>query len=170
LAWQLALLKTSTPTRQTAFPIDSACPSPTNRSYRDKIADIPPAALATIESLQPYKDGPAFRDHPLWQLNRLCNIDKHSVVAIGHIAFQIFVAEGISAMWRRDTNEGIEVSIPLAEKSKLHIEVGCPGIVFGNPIETTDAIADFEIALDGLERIYNFVRNDAVPRFQSFFT
>ena len=64
LAWQLALLTTDTPNRQTCFPIDSECPSAANRSYADKIANIPPQALAVIESLQPYKRWPAFKDHP----------------------------------------------------------------------------------------------------------
>ncbi len=169
LAWQLALLKTAKPGRQTAFPIDSECPPLTNRAYQEKIADIPGPALAIIESLQPYKNWPAFKDHPLWQLNKLCNIDKHRVVAISHIGFEIFIAEGISAAWRRDTNEAMEISIPLAEKSKFHIEIRCPGIVFGDPIETTDAPSDFEISLEGLDRIYHFIRNDTVPRFEDFF-
>lgn len=170
LAWQLALLTNPKPGNLTAFPIESVCPYPgPKKSYREKIADIPPAALAVIESLQPYKVWPGFRDHPLWQLNRLCNIDKHRVVALGHIAFQIFIEDTVSRAWRRDTDEGIEISIPLAEKAKLHIEVTCPGVVFGEPIDSTDAVSDFEISIEGLERIYDFIRNDVVPRFEMFF-
>ena len=30
-----------------------------------------------LKSLQPYQRGNAFRDHPLWHLNELSNIDKH---------------------------------------------------------------------------------------------
>jgi hypothetical protein len=169
LAWQLALLTTPKPGRQTAFPIDSECPPLTNRSYQEKIADIPPAALSVIESLQPYKTWPAFKAHPLWQLNKLCTIDKHRVVAIGHIQFQITIPSEITHILRRDTNDTIEMGVPLTEKAKFQIDINCPGVVFGEPIETTDAVSDFEISIEGLESIYNFIRNDAVPRFESFF-
>ena len=170
LAWQLALLTTESPGNQTAFPTESECPYPgPRRGYLEKIADIPVAALAVVESLQPYKVWPAFKDHPLWQLNKLCNIDKHRVVALGHIAFEVFIEETVSKAWRKDTNEGFEISIPLVEKDKFSLDVTCPGVVFGEPIETTDAISSFEITLDGLDKIYDFVRHDVVPQFEAFF-
>lgn len=102
-------------------------------------------------------------------MNKLCNIDKHQVIAISHIGFQVFVAEGISALWRRDTNEALEISIPLSEKSKFYFEISVPAIVFGDPIKTTDALSDFETGIDGLEGIYKFIRYGAVPRFERFF-
>jgi hypothetical protein len=169
LAWQLALLKTPDPGNSTAFPIDSQLPLPTNRSYRDKVADILPAALTVVDSLQPYTTGPAFKDHPLWQLNKLCNIDKHRVVAVGHIQFQVIVPLEFPHFLRRDTNDTIEICVPLADKAKFHLDVNCPGIVFGEPIDVTDAVSGFEISINELERIYDFVRNDAVPRFDRFF-
>src|SRR6266852_5532682 len=42
LAWQLALLSTDKPGRLTAFPIESKCPSPTNKRFNEKVANIPP--------------------------------------------------------------------------------------------------------------------------------
>jgi hypothetical protein len=170
LAWQLALLTTDKPSRQTAFPIESQMPLPSSRGYRDKVADILPQALPIIDSLQPYKSSSGFRDHPLWQLNRLCNIDKHQVVAVGHVPYTIVVAPTVSGCWWRDMRNGIEISVPLADKSKFRIEIECPSIVFGDPIIRTNDVADFEIGLEGLERIYNFIRSDAVPRFEIFLT
>jgi hypothetical protein len=167
LAWQLALLTTDEPGRLTAFPIESQAPLPSNKSYWDKVADVPPAALAIIESFQPYKS--AYRNHPLWQLNRLCNVDKHRVVAVGSFDYRVTVTPGISDVRWRDGKNGFEISVPLAEKAKLQMNIECPGVIFGDPIEVTDAVADFEIEIDGLERIYNFLRNDLVPRFDSFF-
>jgi hypothetical protein len=41
LAWQLALLTTDKPNRLTAFPIESECPLPSNKSFKEKIANIP---------------------------------------------------------------------------------------------------------------------------------
>lgn len=35
-----------------------------------------------VELVQPYKRAAAFRDDPLWQLNELCNLDKHCTLAI----------------------------------------------------------------------------------------
>lgn len=80
LAWQLALLTTGNPARNTAFPICST--KPTDHSFQKKVLNIPPEAVDIIESLQPYHRGEAFRDCPLWQLNRLCNIDKHQLIAV----------------------------------------------------------------------------------------
>jgi hypothetical protein len=169
LAWQLALLTTDKPGRLTCFPIDSERPTAGNKSYREKIAAIPPVALGVIETLQPYQRVKAFRDHPLWQLNKLCNIDKHRVVAVGHIQFEIGVY-GVSKAWRRNLRDAIEISVPLPEKSQLELNVNVPRVVFGEPIERTDAISDFEITIDGLDSIYNFIRGDVVPMFAGFFT
>jgi hypothetical protein len=47
--------------------------------------------------------------------------------------------------------------------------VNVAGVVFGEPIETTDGTSNFEITLDGMSGIYNFVRHDVVPRFENFF-
>jgi len=168
LAWQLALLTTDKPGRQTCFPIDSECPLPSNKSYQDKVVDFPPTVLSVIESLQPYKAGAGFRTHPLWQLNKLCNIDKHQVVAVSCVEFSVRV-DGVSKAWRRDFDHIIQISVPLAEKDTLQFKVNVPDVVFGDPIDTTDGVSDFEIRLGGLGEIYDFVGFEVVPRFAAFF-
>jgi hypothetical protein len=171
LAWQLALLTTDTPGRNTAFPIESECPGPGNRGFNEKVADIPPNALAVIESLQPYHSWPAFKSHPLWQLNKLCNIDKHRSVAISHINFRITALNVSGVVMNGDTfQHGVIVSVPLAEKDELQLNVEVPSIIFGDPIDSPDGTGDLEIDLEGLRAIYDFVRQEVVPRFTGFFS
>ena len=167
LAWQLALITTDKPGGQTCFPIESECPLPSNKSYARKIADIPPSALKVIESLQPYTDWARRKEHPLWQLNRLCNIDKHEQVAIGSIPFRFEANVVMTA--RPHFKHGTLISIPLSEKDKFQLKIEVPDIPFGPPIDATDAIPDFEVTTDGLSKIYNFVRYEVVPKFESFF-
>jgi hypothetical protein len=167
LAWQLALLTTDKPGRQTCFPIESECPLPSNKSYREKIADIPPAALSIIESLQPYQGWSVREKHPLWQLNKLGNIDKHRVVAIGHIPFTINTS--IVANFRVNLQDTVEIVVPLDQKADLKIDVKVPSIVFGDPIDVTDGISSFEITIHEMRKIYDFVRNDVVPKLAGCF-
>jgi hypothetical protein len=170
LAWQLALLTTDKPGRLTAFPIESECPGPGNKSFNEKVASIPPEALQIIESLQPYTRWPAFKDHPLWQINKLCNIDKHQVIAVASVNLYLGVFE-VSKAWGPafpDRNTAC-VAVPLVEKRKVKLKVNIPEIVFGEPIDKPLAVSGFEIGIEGLSAIYEFVRYDAVPRFERFF-
>jgi hypothetical protein len=61
------------------------------------------------------------------------------------------------------------ISVPIAEESNLQLDVNVPGVVFGEPIETTDTVSDFEITLDRLGEIYRLVRYDVVPKVAGFF-
>jgi len=169
LAWQLALLTTDKPGRRTCFPIDSECPLSSNKSYREKIADIPPVALSVIELLQPYKTSPMFKTHPLWQLNRLCNIDKHQVMAVSCVEFAVGIY-GVTEFKRSDFDHRIEISVPLSEKNNFQLNVKIPDVVFGDPIDITNGTSSFEIRLDELSKIYDFVGFDVIPRFARFFT
>jgi hypothetical protein len=168
LAWQLGLLTTDKPSRNTAFPIYSTKPKSPNDSFRRKVANIPPIATDLIESLQPYHRGATFKDHLLWKLNRLCNIDKHQVIAISYTVVPVYVG-GITQAWKRELTYGIQIEVPLAERENVQFQPGIPRIVFGEPIEATDRTPDFEITLDEVDSIYEFIRYDLVPRFEKFF-
>jgi len=168
LAWQLALLTTDKPNRETAFPIESEAPRPGNKSISKKTACIPQQAIKVMEELQPYHRGSAFKDHPLWQINRLCNFDKHQLVAVSSIQFK-FGIFGVSEYLRSDSDNITEIAINLSEKSQVEFEAKVIRVLFGDPIDKTDAVANFEITIDGLRKIYKFVRYDAVPRFACFF-
>jgi hypothetical protein len=170
LAWQLALLTTDKPSRLTAFPIESECPGPANKSFDEKVASIPAEALKVIESLQPYTRGPAFKDHPLWQVNKLCNIDKHQVIAVSSIDFRVAVFE-VSQAWgpAYPNRHTACIAIPIAEKGQVEFRVEVAEVIFGEPIDKPQGGGSLEIGLDGLSAIYQFVRYDAVPRFEIFF-
>lgn len=43
---------------------------------------ISPSAQSIIEGLQPYQLGTSFRNHPLWRLVELSNIDKHRMLHV----------------------------------------------------------------------------------------
>jgi len=170
LAWQLALLTTDKPNRQTAFPIESECPGPSNKSFNEKVADIPPDALRVIEALQPYTRWPAFKEHALWQVNKLCNLDKHQVIPVSSIDFRIRVDEVSSAGGPAHPNRNTTcIAVPIAEKDQAKFNVEVAGVVFGEPIDKPQGVSGFELGLDGLSAIYQFVRYDAVPRFEIFF-
>lgn len=171
LAWQLALLTTDKPGRLTAFPIDSEFPGPANKKFEEKVASIPPEALQVIKLLQPYTRWPSFKTHPLWQVNKLCNIDKHQIIAVSSIDFRVGVYN-VSEAWgpaypNRNTTC---IAVPISEKNQVDFGVEVAGVIFGGPIEKPGTDSDFEIGLDGLDAIYQFVRYDAVPRFEPFFT
>lgn len=101
LAWQLALLKTSTPYERTAFPIyllgrtirrtksGSLLPHFWARTKRGKlehglrlIQDIPRPLWARMESFQPYKRGHGGRRSALLRLQELNNTDKHRFLTV----------------------------------------------------------------------------------------
>lgn len=75
LVWALAHLNVPYP-KDTQFPIQEKRNS---KGLSGQTVGVPPDAVKIIESLQPYHSGDisAIRNHLLWRLNRLCNIDKH---------------------------------------------------------------------------------------------
>lgn len=54
-----------------------------SNGINNAIKYISPEAQSFIESVQPFKDGDKFCDHPLWLLNALSNIDKHRMLHTG---------------------------------------------------------------------------------------
>jgi hypothetical protein len=84
LAGQLALLTTDNPSPDTAFPIYRVIPKSRNNSLRRRLVDIPTKAADIITSLQPYHAADRSEMHPLWQVNRICNIDQHQAIAVSY--------------------------------------------------------------------------------------
>lgn len=166
LAWQLALLTTDSPNAKTCFPIYESIPVKNSR-YWDSISDIPVPASTVIQELQPFNRGTSFKDDLLWQLNKLCNIDKHQVIAVGCTLFQIRI-DGVTKARRKDFNHAIEIAVPLAEKEQLRLDVSIPGVKFGEPIDATDGSSPFEIGIERFGEIFNYVRYKLIPRFENF--
>src|SRR5580704_12035478 len=89
------------------------------------ISSISPKAAAIIDSLQPHLCGTRFKDDCLWQLNKLCNIDKHQVVAVGCIEFQIRI-DGVSSAWRKDLKHTNCDKRPNRRKEQSPTRCKCP--------------------------------------------
>jgi hypothetical protein len=58
---------------------------------------------------------------------------------------------------------------PNRRKEHLQLDINVPGVVFGEPIETTDTVSDFEITLDRLGEIYRLVRYDVSSKICGLF-
>lgn len=53
-----------------------------NNALPSQLKCISPSAQSIIEKLQPYQLGTSFRNHPLWRLAELSNIDKHRMLHV----------------------------------------------------------------------------------------
>jgi hypothetical protein len=169
LAWQLALVhvgKAKRPRGTTSFPIRGKPPDPV-KGFGDAIKDILPAAFTVIESLQPYHRGPAYKRDPLWIINELCITDKHVIMPVNSTdsKFRLF---GNTSEWsRRDFQHAVEISVSLSDKFKINIQEETSEIVLGEPYADSTS-SGFEVRVTQLRPIYDFVRNDVLPRFAGF--
>jgi hypothetical protein len=53
-----------------------------DNTARTKLAGCPKEVHALVEAEQPYHEGEAYARHPLWQLSRLDNYDKHRTLPV----------------------------------------------------------------------------------------
>jgi hypothetical protein len=169
LAWQLAFLKTSPkrPRTHTCFPIWSAPAPKKSFASTDAVRDILPAAIPVIEGLQPYNRGTDFKLHPLYLLNELCILDKHAVVPVKASDAKISF-NGAGFLKRRELYYGFELIFDLSDKYKVKFDPIRPEIIFGEPIDMFGNVG-LEMRIADLGRIYDFVRNEVIPRFSCFF-
>ena len=99
LAWQLALLNTSTPFPNTEYPIFLYRRSKTGSSYIPnaigkktsgrtigKLQSIRPKHRAMMERTQPYYGRKRRTQHPLWILHEMNNADKHRDIHFTNVA------------------------------------------------------------------------------------
>lgn len=171
LAWQLALLSGRLPSKDTQFPIHEDRAFNSEDRFRRLTRDIPPEAVKVIQTLQPYERGTAFKTHPLWQLNQLCNLDKHCTMAIHSDNLQIRTSAAPSDLSQRNLDDGsqvgIELAVPLALKSEVTFEPELTETIFGRPIDEPGD--PFEMTEKEITEINRFVRDEIIPRFYPFF-
>lgn len=164
VAWQLALLTTDKPTRDTAFPILGVG---SESNFKSIVKDMPFTALDLIESFQPYTDGNAYKDNPLWQLHKLCIVDKHRrIPVIGQFAnFSYRAPPGVKELISfQAVDDYATMSFPSSVKSQVEFKpLLVLGMVFGDP-----AVG---VSIEGtrLGAIHKFVRDDVIPEFAGFF-
>jgi hypothetical protein len=140
-----------------------------DKTLRLQTAGIPSDALAIIETLQPYHEGPddAFKRHRLWQLHKLDIIDKHRRVAIGVHGLTCHFPDAVNPRsWeieKLELADGFEVSLPPVAATLMMIPDLSPGVLFGDEAEGVT------LNFDQLGGLYTFVRDEVLPRFTRFF-
>jgi hypothetical protein len=170
LAWQLSLLSGRTPSRSSSFPIHTGDTTKDRERFMRCTWDIPCEAIEAIKLLQPYQRGKAFKSHPLWQLNKLCNLDKHATIGYSCTEAKFrFHTRGVpEPPVVPDYDTGVtQVLIPLVHQDDVKVELLPPEPVFGKPIEAPGAT--FELSQEQVAEIHRFIKNEVLDRFDRFF-
>jgi hypothetical protein len=170
IAWQLSVLGATYPSdkdaRFIAFPIHEDTDPGSQGSFARQVKYMPSEAVEIIRDLQPYQRGAAYRDDPLWQLNKLWNIDKHRTISMngGH-AINVYAGpQGYSV---REFDDGTEFSWRIAVKEQVVFQPLEAGLILGDPVDTPDP---FNIRKERVTAIHRHVRNAVIPRFARFFS
>lgn len=167
LAWQLALIGNSNPSRDVMFPIHAERTPRLEEKFRTMVWEMPCEAVAAIKELQPYQRGAAYRDDPLWKLNALSNLDKHRTPVGRATAAQIYIEP--DGFTRHDLDYGLEIRWPIACKDAVVFEPNLPALIFGDQLDSpTDT--PLEVRREEVAAIYNHVREAVAPRFTRFFS
>lgn len=164
IAWQLALMNVKKPHARTSFPIIDKNTSENMRRFGYATRDIPADAINEIDALQPYHGGDAFKDDPLWKLDKLCNINKHRVIPAQGTALDFKIPKGIIPNIVGSLDNGYIVTMPLAVKGKMEFAPTPIGdILLGSEVD------GLSISIWELYKIYDFIRDSVFPRFTRFF-
>lgn len=108
LAYQLVWVGTGkSPSSQVSFPIGDDRPKYLEKCRR-QLKGATPAAIATLDGLNPYKGG----NDELWRLHKLNNVDKHRVLITAGSAFQ---SVNIGAHLSREMHKHL-ASSPMGER------------------------------------------------------
>lgn len=167
LAWQLCLSGGGDPGRETMFPIHDKDDQKSEETFRKRVKGMPPDAIDIIKELQPYQRGSDYRQHPLWQLNELGNIDKHRLPAARSSDTSFYIEP--LGYTKTDFDNGIELSWPLSAKGKVKLEGRTPTLTFGEPIDSNKpSPVPLELTRQDIAEIYRFVREDVGPRLTPF--
>jgi hypothetical protein len=152
----------------TQFPIVEVLTRKSLERFGSQVSGVPDEAFCEIKALQPYHRGDAFKSHPLWRLNELCNLDKHRRIPANSVAVEGTIY-GLSAeeqlqVRMHATDECHIVTIPLAFKDKVRFDPNPPiSITFGGDI--SGITETFETIVE----IRDFVALEVLPRFNRFF-
>lgn len=163
VAWQLALLKTTSPSWNTQFPVFGKPPID-----KRQIRDIPVEAADVMERLQPYHRLYGLNTDPLWILHEGCRFDKHRTITplghwfrlffripptgTGHVLTGTFTDGEVLALAPPDFDLKTDVE-PYIE---THVAFDVAGIPNG-------------VTLDTLHGILSAVNDEIVPLFERFF-
>jgi len=164
LAWQLALVNTDQPYEYTFFPIYGVDTHDHRKTFDRVTADIPPDAVSEMRSLQPFAArGPDYQADPLWELNRLYNIDRHRLRLLYGTSIDFKVPAGVEH--RCDVfNGNPAVFVPISASPQMKLAPPPTADIF---VGSEDAQS--QVNLSELSVILEYVRDTVFPRFSGFF-
>ena len=158
LVWQLALKSTSTPPRDTQFPIHLIGNSEKRRSPPEKgfvpqfskgglnmIKSLHPVHQAAIERLQPYNStGTRPADHPLHHLNEINLADKHRLILV-------VGARPASVSWGGFVPIGHDhMPEPIWHDARIHVlEDGAPFVTVPSEVYVDTEIPPYVVFSEG---------------------
>jgi hypothetical protein len=148
-----------------SFPIIGVNTGANRKSFNNATSGVPGQAVAIIRELQPYHAGDGYKASKLWILHRLWNIDKHRRIPLqpAMIKFETGHPAQFPPLPERAKNSGV-VRFPLAAKPYIELKPRVEiSITFG------DISEGISVTYEDLLDIHNFVRDDVMPRFESFF-
>ncbi|HET8891970.1 MAG TPA: hypothetical protein VFQ41_23940 [Candidatus Angelobacter sp.] len=164
LVWALAKNVGAYPSG-TQFPI---LEQPDQGKFKRNTFGVPPEAAKLIESYQPYnaQNTALIKEHLLWQLNKLCNIDKHRRIptdaTIVDFQFPDFPKKFISRAKFDPDSETVTMPLELKEYAKLN-PTAYLNVTFG------DSHEGIRCDVARLVQMYEFVSHKVIPGFATFF-
>jgi hypothetical protein len=166
MAWQLA-----SPGARQASPKDIYFPIPEDLSNRDKrrsyaraLRRFPNGVRREINAIQSHKGADPPETHPLWQLNKLCNLDKHKFFPFHSRGINPFVPNVPGARIEHfDKEDAFEVSVPEKYKDNIDLQPTLP-----EPIEIGEWNSDWRLPVSRLSDIHSFITCRVIPRFVPF--
>lgn len=166
MAWQFSLADARKRwARSICFPIyDDLATGDARRNYAKVIKCFPDPIAREIDALQPFKTPGSAQEHPLWQLNQLCNLDKHCIGPFHSRTMSVIVPHNPAVLVQQfESEQAIEVSVPLKDKHQLDLEpeTTCK-------IEFGDWEANWSVSRQRLTDIHNFITSKVIPKFIEF--
>jgi hypothetical protein len=166
MAWQLALpnARRDSP-GDIYFPIFGDITKPKDaKRYSDRLALFPSDVANELDAVQPHKGPDAPETHPLFQLNKLCNFEKHKLIPIHSRGINPFVPNvpGVK-IENFDQEDALEVSVPEEYKDDLDLKQTLP-----DPIEIGEWNSDWRLPFSRLSDIQGFITCTVIPRFVPF--
>jgi len=155
----------------TQFPIQDSFSKDGRLRFARQTAGVPAEAVRIIEELQPYNRGDraSARACLLWELNALCNTDKHRRIPV-HSQISDFYFPDLPQTAKKDLtvnfrqDHAVCASVPLALKGKMTLDPD-----FAMDIFFGDMAVGVKCGVDRVGTMYEFVADSVLPRFARFF-
>jgi hypothetical protein len=172
IAWQLALLTTSNPSTQTAFPIFAATDKEKMSKFRIMTKDVLDEARPIMEALQPYHWGTSARANNLWILHSLWNTDKHRMLNPVPVRLRFPQFTGLGGHVHHFGDGRIEVRVPRGANPEKELEPHITREVLFEIPHLDDAAhvvgPEDRVGLEVLRAIHHTVRDEIVPLFTRY--